>query len=72
MIHKISNVITRCEVITFASQDDCPYRKIPGCLIERSSQICIHIPGESVHLFGTIEREAQNTFRECVGDVTHG
>jgi hypothetical protein len=60
MIHKISDVIAGSKVIACTGQDDRSHAKVTGRLIKGSSKLCVHIPGEGIHLFGALEGDCQN------------
>jgi hypothetical protein len=60
MIHEISDVIAGGEVIACTGQDDNSHAKVTGRLIEGAGEVCVHIPGEGIHLFGAIERDGQD------------
>jgi hypothetical protein len=72
MIHEIFNVITSGEVIPRAGENHSSDAKVSGSLIEGSGEVCVHIPRQSIHLFGAIERDGQDAIYACGGDVTHG
>jgi hypothetical protein len=60
MIHEIFNVIASGEVIPCAGENHSSHAKISGSLIEGSGEVCVHIPGQSIHLFGAIKRDGQD------------